>query len=126
MAGYSATLKDGREIYIPTWPVNIALENLTMAGKYLGTDRFITISELNYAAVIMAIANATDAKEASNLVQHFVCQARIAGEKITPETISTMFERDLKSVAEIFAHVAHSQYADFFELGLAKENSPGV
>jgi len=123
MAGYTATLKDGREIYIPAWPVNVSLENLTMAGKYLGTERVINISELNIAAVIYAISESAEPKEAANLVEHFVCQARIAGEKIEPNTINTMFEGDLKVVAEIFAHVIHSQYADFFASGLAKETS---
>ena len=123
MAGYSATLKDGREIYIPNWPVNVALENLTMAGKYLGTKRVITIAEINIQAVIFAIAESPEPKEAANLVEHFVCQARIAGEKIDPKTINSMFEDDLKSVAEIFTHVVHAQYADFFESGLAKESS---
>ena len=123
MAGYTAKLKDGRDIYIPNWPVNVSLENLTMAGKYLGTERVINISELNVAAVIYAIAESPEPKEAANLVEHFVCQARIAGEKIDPSTINTMFEGDLKAIAEIFAHVIHSQYADFFVSGLAKENS---
>jgi len=124
MAGYTATLKDGREIYIPAWPVNISLENLTMAGKYLGTERVINISELNIAAVIYAISESSEPKEAANLVEHFVCQARIAGEKIEPNTINTMFEGDLKTIAEIFAHVIHAQYADFFVSGLVKGNSP--
>jgi len=124
MAGYTAKIKDGREIFIPAWPVNVALENLTMAGKYLGTTRVIDISELNVASVIFAIAESSEPKEAANLVEHFVCQARIAGEKIDPSTINTMFADDLKTVAEIFAHVVHSQYADFFVSGLAKENSP--
>ena len=126
MAGYTATIKDGREIFIPAWPVNVALENLTMAGKYLGTERVINISELNIAAVIYAIAESPEPKEAANLVEHFVCQARIAGEKIEPTTINTMFTDDLKAIAEIFAHVVHSQYADFFVSGLAKENSQGA
>lgn len=124
MSGYTETLKDGREIYIPSWTVSVALENLTMAGKYLGTNRVIDISELNIASVILAIAESPEPKEAANLVEHFVCQARIAGEKITPSTINTIFEDDLKTIAEIFAHVVHSQYADFFASGLVKVSSP--
>ena len=123
MAGYSAKLLDGREIYIPDWPVNVALENLTMAGKYLGTERVINIAELNFAAVILAIGSSPEPKEAANLVQHFVCQARIDGEKITPGNIDTLFEDGLRTVGEIFAHVVHSQYSDFFGLGLARANS---
>lgn len=121
---YSASLKDGRKIYIPSWPVDVALENLTLAGKYLGTENVINISTLSIPAVIVAIMGATDPKAAASLVKHFLCTVRIEGDKITPETINSMFEGDLASVAELFAHVMHSQYSDFFKLGLAKVNSP--
>jgi len=123
MAGYTAKIKDGREIYIPSWPVDVALENLSMAGKYLGADNIINISELNVAAVIVAIMNAENPAKATSLVNNFVCHVRIAGDKILPETINEQFADDLKVIAELFAHVIHAQYSDFFEYGLAKEPS---
>jgi len=124
MAGYAAKLKDGREIYIPSWPVDVALENLASAGKYLGSENVINISELNMASVIVAIMKSEVPAKTAELVAHFVCSVRIDGSKIEPATVNTMFADDLKGVAEMFAHVIHAQYADFFESGLVKEHSP--
>lgn len=123
MAGYTAVLKDGREIYIPNWPINVALENLTLAGKYLGSEHIINIADRNLASVIVAITESKEPKQAAKLVEHFVCQTRIEGNKITSDNIDSMFEGKLAIVAEIFSHVVHSQYSDFFELGLVKEVS---
>lgn len=121
--GYHATLKDMKEIYIPHWPVDVALENLTRAGQHLGTDAVIRISELNIPAVIVAIMDAKDPNQTASLIKHFICQARISGSKIEPNQIDNMFEGNLAQVAEIFAHVIAAQYADFFVSGLAKELS---
>ena len=121
---YKKTIQDGREIYIPSWPVDVALENLTQIGKLLGTENIIRISELNVPAAIVAIMKCDNPKLATAMIKHFVCQVRIAGNKITPSTINDMFEGDLHAVIELFTHVIHSQYADFFSLGLAKEVSP--
>lgn len=121
--GYHATLKDMKEIYIPHWPVDVALENLTRAGQHLGTDAVIRISELNIPAVIVAIMDAKDPNQTASLIKHFICQARISGSKIEPSQIDNMFEGNLAQVAEIFAHVIAAQYADFFVSGLAKELS---
>ena len=121
--GYKNTLKNGKELYIPNWPVDVALVNLTMAGKYLGTDNVILISEINIPAVIVAIMGSDEPKKAAELIKHFVCQARVDGNKIDNNNIDSLFENDLSSVTEIFAHVIHAQYADFFNLGLAKEPS---
>ena len=121
---YKRTLVNGSEIYIPNWAVDVALENLTQAGKVLGSENIISISELNKAGAILALMNADNPKLASRLVKHFICQVRIDGNKITPETINDMFEGKLELVLELFTHVIHSQYADFFSSGLAKEVSP--
>ena len=80
---YTATIKDGREIYIPSWSVGVALENLTLAGKYLGTENIINIAELNIASTVVAIMGSSDPKQAANLVKHFICQVRIDNQKIT-------------------------------------------
>ncbi len=117
---YKRKIQDGREIYIPNWPVDVALENLTQAGKVLGSENIINISELNSAGAIVALMNAENPKLASMLVKHFICQVRIDGNKITSETINSMFDGELHIVLELFTHVVHSQYADFFSLGLAK------
>lgn len=121
---YKRHLKSGREIYIPSWSVDVALENLTQVSKALGADSVINISTLNVPAVIVAIMSSENPKLTTSLIKHFVCQVRIDGEKITPDTINMMFDGDLHTIAELFAHVIHSQYSDFFVLGLAKEASP--
>lgn len=124
MSGYKDELKDGREIYIPAWPIDVCLENLTRAGQYLGVENVINIADKNVSAVIVAIMSAKEPKEVASLIKHFVCQARIEGNKIEPGTIEAMFDGNLKVVAELFAHVIHAQYHDFFASGLAKEVSP--
>ena len=121
--GYNATLKNGEEIYIPPWPIDVSLENLARAGKSLGNDNVVLISKLNIPAVINGIMKSKDPEESANLIKHFVCQARISGKKITPDTLDDLFVDKLAMVAEIFAHVMHYQYNDFFELGLAKDLS---
>lgn len=123
MANYKGHLKDGRPIYVPEWDIPTQLENLTKAGKYLGAERAITISEINVPAVITAIMESDQPKILSNLIAWFVCQARLDGSKIEPETINDMFAGELHVVAEIFAHVMHAQYYEFFRSGLAKEHS---
>lgn len=120
---YRNTIKDGREIYIPNWPVDVALENLTKVGKVFGTSAVIKISELNVPAGIVAVMECTDPKLAAAMIKHFICQVRIDGHKISPDTINNMFSGELHSVIELFTHVLHSQYSDFFDLGLAKASS---
>jgi hypothetical protein len=121
---YTSTLKDGREIAIPAWPINVALENLTNLGKYLGIDNVINIASLNVPAVIVAIMSSDEPKQCASIIKQFVCQARIAGSKINEGTIDDIFDNNLAAVTEMFAHVVHAQYSDFFESGLAKELSP--
>lgn len=120
---YYAKLRDGRDIYIPNWPVDVALENLAQAGKVFGTPNVIRIAEGNMAAAINALTKSDDPKLASALIKHFICQARIDSKKIEPDTLATMFEGELFVVMELFMHVLISQYADFFALGLVKEHS---
>ena len=121
---YTANIKDGRAIFIPSWPVDVALENLAQASKCLGSECVINIADLDVPTVIVAIMDSKDPKLTSALIKHFICQVRLDGSKITPQTINEMFEDSLVVVAELFAHVIHSQYSDFFDLGLAKEPSP--
>lgn len=121
---YTATLKDGRAIAIPNWPIHVALENLTNVGKVLGVESVINIAEINIPAVIVAIMNAKDPKSCASIIKNFVCQARIAGSKIELGTIDDMFDGNLPIVAELFAHVVHAQFQDFFVSGLVKEVSP--
>lgn len=124
MSGYKAKIDDGRDIYIPAWPIDVCLENLTRAGQYLGVENVINIAKINKAAVIVAIMGSSEPKETASLIKHFVCQVRIDGSKIEPDTIEDMFDGKLAVVAELFAHVIHAQYSDFFASGLVKEASP--
>jgi hypothetical protein len=121
---YNATLKSGKEIYVPEWDVATSLENLTRAGKYLGADNIVGVSKLNQAAAISGLMNSPDPEQASALIKHFVCQARMSGDKISQDNIDDLFAGNLAELLEIFTHTVHAQYSAFFELGLAKAVSP--
>lgn len=120
MENYNATLKDGREIYIPSWPASVQFENLTTACKHLGQNNVINISYLNVAAAMLAVMNADQPKDTTAMVLHFVQQARVDGKKITKDS---MDELGINIIIELFTHVIHSQYNSFFESGLVKEPS---
>ena len=124
MSGYSAMLKSGKEIYIPKWPINTSVQNLTHVSNAFGTEAVINIATLNIPAVIVAIMSSTDPRLSTKILMDFVCEARIDSSKILPTNIDSLFGDSLVEVAEIFAHVLHYQYSDFFESGLAKEASP--
>jgi hypothetical protein len=124
MSGYTGTLRDGREIYIPNWPANVQLEHLNLLCKALGTDAVVEIATLNVAATMLAIAEAEDSARMAGLVKHCVFQARIDGSKIDAATLDTLFDNDLFTIVELFTHVVHSQYSSFFVRGLAKAPSP--
>jgi hypothetical protein len=120
MAGYKAQLADGRDIFIPSWSVKVQYENLTQASKYLGKEEVINISALNVPAAILAVMGSEDAQACTQLVMHFTQQARIDGEKISE---STLDELGMATIMELFTHVLHSQFNDFFVSGLAKAPS---
>ena len=121
---YNVVLTTGQEVYIPSWPASVALENLTKAGKYIGSDNLIRIAELNIPAAMVAIMESDDSKNTADLIKHFVCEARMDGEKINRGDYDQQFSEDLHLAIEIFCHVVRAQYYDFFRLGLAKETSP--
>jgi len=124
MEKYTATLKGGQEIYVPAWPASVALENLTKAGKYVGSDNLINIAELNIPSAMLAIMNSEDSATTAELVKHFVCEARMDGEKIMKSDYDNKFQGDIYLAIELFCHVVRAQYYDFFVQGLAKETSP--
>lgn len=124
MSEYTATLRGGQEIYIPTWPVDVAIENLTRAGQYIGTSHIINIAELKMPSVILAIMDSKEPDQTASLIKHFVCQVRIDGKKIEPNSLDEMFAGELGLIAELFAHTIKAQYSSFFDYGLAKEASP--
>jgi hypothetical protein len=121
MGGYTANLEDGREIYIPNWSAKVQFENLTQVCKIFGQDSVITISALNVPAAMLAVMGSDDGVLATKLMFHFVQQARMDGEKLTSDSLNEMSMID---VVELFTHVVHSQYNDFFVSGLAKATSP--
>lgn len=119
--GYSASLKDGQEIYIPNWPANVQFENLTQVCKLLGQDNVVAISiDKSIPVAMAAIMSADDSELATKLILHFVQQARIDGDKVTSNNFD---ELGMSVLVELFVHVLHSQYSDFFVSGLAKEPS---
>ena len=124
MKGYTGKLKEGKEIFVPYWPVDVSLENLTKAGKYFGTENIIRISELNIPAAIVAISECKDPANGAAFIKHCICQVRIDSQKIEPDDVDTMFVGKIHEAVEMFVHVIHAQYADFFVQGLVKANSP--
>ena len=117
---YKEVLESGEEIYIPTWPVDTAIENLGQLGKFIGLDSAMQIAEINIPAVLMALATSSDPENTANLVKHFACSARIDGEKLDLRSYDSFFRGDISLLAEVFAHVIKAQFGDFFALGLAK------
>lgn len=120
---YNGFLKDGTEIYVPNWPVDAALMNLSSGGKYIGADNLLRIADLNIPAAILAITESDSPAETKDFIKHCVCHARIDGQKITPNNVNSLFEENLAKMIEIFTVVIHAQYSDFFVSGLVKANS---
>lgn len=115
MSGYTAHIEDGREIYIPSWPVNVQLQNLTEVSKVFGPDSVVAMAKLELRETIKAVMNAEDAEKSMSLIKHFIQQVRIDGNKVTAETMDDMFEDKLRVVLELFTHLIHSQYNGFFD-----------
>jgi hypothetical protein len=123
MADYTATLKDGSEIYVPTWNATVAYTNLTRCTEVIGIDALVNIAQDNVPAVVLALATAKDADIASQLLKHMVCEARMNGDKIMPNSFDETFKDQMYKAAEIFNHVIMAQYKDFFVQGLEEANS---
>ena len=121
MSNYNAELADGREIYIPAWSAKVQFENLTQVCKVLGQDQVIEISTLNVPAAMLAVMGSEDAQLSTKLVFHFVQQCRMDNEKISLDSMDAL---GMPTIIELFTHVIHSQYNDFFVSGLAKAPSP--
>lgn len=122
--GYRVTLRGGQEIAVPIWSATVALLNLAAAGKYIGQDNLISITELNIPSVMLAIINSNEPDDTTALIKNFVCSARMDGNKIQAKDFDEIFGGKLGLIVEIFAHVMKAQYATFFTQGLAKESSP--
>ena len=123
--GYKATLADGRtKIFIDNWPVEIALSNITLASRLIGPDYVREISKLDKKSAIMAVMNAKDHKGVAEFISHCCTCVVYDGVRITAEIMDTKFEGKLHEVIELFTHVLHSQYDNFFAYGLAEVSSP--
>lgn len=66
---------------------------------------------------MVAVMGSDDYKASTDLMMHFIKQARLDGEKLTEKNIEDM-EMDI--LIELFTHVMYSQFNSFFVLGLAK------
>lgn len=124
--GTSGTLKNGSDFYIPVWPCDVALQNLATASKMLGMERLVTIAvDKDVQQLLVGIALAASPKALTSMVFHYVGACRVDGMKLeSVDAITNEYDGRLEVVMEIFVEVLHAQYARFFELGLAKENSP--
>lgn len=123
MAGYTAKINDGRDIYNEIWLPTVALENLSKVGKYIGLENLLAIVEINKMSVhtvILAIADADNSETTMNLIKHFVCTIALDGTRIDANTFDQVFTGKLDLVIELFCHVCKAQYSDFLESGLVK------
>jgi len=121
MSGYKKELSKGQNIFINNWTPSVALENLTHAGKLIGLDNLLNISKLDEISkhiTIVAISEAKDSETTMKLIRHFVCTVNMDDQRIEESNFDVIFEGNLALIIEIFTHVVHSQYADFFEQGL--------
>lgn len=117
---YHATLRGGQEIYIPSWSAKVQYKNMMQVCKYLGQANVVAISALDVPATVVALMGSDEPDVTTDLVLHFIQQARIDGSKID---LNKAEELGMTLIAELFTHVIHSQYADFFESGLARDTS---
>jgi hypothetical protein len=102
----------------------VGFENLTKTAQYIGADSLVAISGRNIPAAILAITSAAEPRKTAELIKYYVCSARIAGEKITPDVYEERFNGNLYEAIEIFTIVAHAQYDEFFRQGLVRDSSP--
>ena len=124
MKEFRDTLDTGEEIYIPTWPVDVALQNLTSAGMYLGGSNMVAIAERDEKAFIVALTSADDPENTYALIEKFVSAAAVSGEKaVTPAQFKSMYNGNLALLSKVFCAVVHANYHDFFESGLTKAPS---
>lgn len=121
--GYKNTLKNGKPIYIRNWPVNVQFANLAHACDLWGNDEMVAIAKLDMKAAMRAAMNTKQPTKSADMMAQFVSTVALDGVSISQDKINTMFESNMGQVLEIFAHVIHSQYNDFFDLGLAGEPS---
>ena len=122
--GYNAELQNGSKIRIDNWPPIIGIKNLNNCSKILGDANVLAISKKDLHATTVAIMNAENPDLVSKLVTHFCTCVVLDGKRIAADTFDQDFEGKLNVVVELFMHVIHSQYFDFFEYGLVKEPSP--
>ena len=75
------------------------------------------------AAAMVAIMESKDSGQTAALIKHFVCTARMDGDKIEAQDYDEKFKDNLAITIELFCHVVKAVYADFFALGLVEEVS---
>jgi len=126
MKDYHAVLKDGSEIFCAKWDASVAYMNLGKVCKAFGSARIEAIAKLDEYSVRNAMASIMETEDAEKTyasMQHFVCTVAMDGKRVRPNVFDEMFSENLHKGVEIFAHVVHAVYNDFFEQGLAEDSS---
>lgn len=124
MSGYTATLENGLDIYVPKWNATTGFTNLTNIVEILGIDNLVAIAQNSIPTTILALSTAKDANRAAAVLKHMVCEARVNGSKIQPQSFDEEYGDKMYEAIEIFTHVMVAQFNDFFVRGLAKASSP--
>jgi len=111
-----------RPVYVKQWAAKKALENL---GKALSTfgGNFAPFVDGDYRMGDIVLLLRSDPKVTVELLQEFVCCARIDGKEILPETFNHYYNGKLLFIFSIFSFVCEVQYKDFFEQGLSLSES---
>jgi hypothetical protein len=126
MKDYHAVLKDGSEIYVAQWSASVAFMNLGKVCKAFGPARVEAIAKLDDKSMLNARASLMDSdnpEKTYKAMEHFVCTVGMDGKRVLPNVFDEMFSEDMLKAVEIFTHVVHAVYCDFFEQGLVEDSS---
>ena len=120
MKDYTATLKDGSQIFIAQWSASVAFINLGKVCNAFGSGRVEAIAKLSQVDVLASLMDTQTPEECENILKHFVSTVSIDSQRIQPNNYNDIFAEDFAKATEVFMHVVHAVYNDFFVSGLAE------
>ena len=123
--GWLYTLSNGKELYTPHWSPLKALGNLSLLSKVFTAELLYEISQgTSLKPVLVAFANASDPKAVEGAIKVVLSTAVIDGQRLDREEVyADIFLKNLNLVSEVFSAIIQTQYKDFFEQGIAEDNS---
>ncbi len=126
--GYRAKLQTkgfvGKPIYIKNWPINTLLTNISHATRLWGADELVAVAKLDLQAAMRCATKSGAGEEGADLILHMIKSVTLDGKSLDVADLNHLFEARPITAIEIFMHVIHSQYDDFFASGLAGDLYP--